>query len=247
MFQTLSVTPAMSWPAATSLLHTQLTPAHYKSVVTGPTQVVDASSGNTVAFYAPGVFNSSTLSPLQQLIGLGYGTKYSRRAPVKGQGGREATWGHHLWQGKVQLTAHSTKYGEIYSVLQHFASHVSSVYKSWWAERWTAQEQMVNTAWALADGVPFTLASTNTSISCLAHLDGNNLQAGASCISVLTAGEFSGGVLVLPRLGLGFNLGAGDLFIGNLAAEVHGNTPIAGPGARTSIIFYCSSRLCVNR
>jgi Oxygenase domain of the 2OGFeDO superfamily len=66
------------------------------------------------------------------------------------------------------------------------------------------------------------------------HRDRGNLKSAMTAL--MTMGDFTGGILIMPRWRLAFVLRPGDLLFFN-PGDLHGNTPIEGE--RVSAAFYC--------
>jgi hypothetical protein len=96
-------------------------------------------------------------------------------------------------------------------------------------------------------GTPFTTVTCNRDWRSPCHLDDGNL--GLSVMWVFTGGDYAGGLLVLPKWRLGFDLREGRVLVADLAREYHGNTPVVvepGDGAefhRLSVLLYARAGL----
>jgi hypothetical protein len=93
-------------------------------------------------------------------------------------------------------------------------------------------------------GTSFSTLTINKSIVTLAHEDGNNIKDTLGCMTVF--GEFAGGHLVFPRLGVSVELRPRDLLVADNNEEIHGNL---GPlvGKRYSVIAYLHSSFVPKR
>jgi hypothetical protein len=85
--------------------------------------------------------------------------------------------------------------------------------------------------WMIPDTVSTTLTANNDWESRV-HLDKGNLPGGMSVLTILSGPSpllppAMRGLLVLPKWGVGIDVGVGDVLIADLAAEWHGNTAIA--------------------
>jgi hypothetical protein len=86
----------------------------------------------------------------------------------------------------------------------------------------------------------FSTITLNRNILFGAHEDGNNMPGTMGCLSAL--GDYAGGILCLPRLGVAFDLRPRDLLIADTNEEFHTNLgPIVGK--RYSVVAYLHSSL----
>lgn len=86
----------------------------------------------------------------------------------------------------------------------------------------------------------FSTVTLNQNIRFLAHKDGHNVPGTLSCLTA--AGEYSGGVLGFPRLGVSFDLKPRDLLIADTNEEYHGT--VGGIfGNRYSLVAYLHGSL----
>jgi hypothetical protein len=89
-------------------------------------------------------------------------------------------------------------------------------------------------------GTVFTTGTVNDTHAFVAHRDRGNLRLGASVMTVLRAGAYSGGLFVLPEYRVAFDLGSRDVIL-YPADALHGNTAFVGePGRyeRLSVVAY---------
>ena len=84
----------------------------------------------------------------------------------------------------------------------------------------------------------FTSAAVNRTEQMGVHMDDGNIRGGYGCMTVVRAGEFSGGLLVWPRYRVAVDLNDGDCLICD-NQEAHGNTALVGEGfERVSVVAY---------
>lgn len=94
-------------------------------------------------------------------------------------------------------------------------------------------------------GTPYTTITVNRNFPTRVHQDAGDLKAGFGCMSVLRRGRYSGGFFTMPRWGVAFDCGQGDVLLADVH-EWHGNTRISGlPGSyeRISCVFYYRERM----
>jgi hypothetical protein len=86
----------------------------------------------------------------------------------------------------------------------------------------------------------FSTVTLNHNILFGVHQDGRNVLGTLSCLTAL--GEYTGGELCFPRLGVTFNLRPGDLLIADTNNEFHGT--VGGiVGSRYSVVAYLHKSL----
>lgn len=86
----------------------------------------------------------------------------------------------------------------------------------------------------------FSTLTLNRNMVFRAHQDGNNVPGTLSCLTAL--GDYSGGTLCFPRLGVSFKLRPGDLLIADTNTEFHGTVGHIS-GQRFSVVAYLHSSL----
>jgi hypothetical protein len=88
-------------------------------------------------------------------------------------------------------------------------------------------------------GTVFTTGTVNDTHAFVAHRDRGNLPLGASVMTVLRRGAYSGGLFVLPEYRVAFDLGSRDVILFPPDA-LHGNTVLVGEGRyeRLSVVAY---------
>lgn len=80
----------------------------------------------------------------------------------------------------------------------------------------------------------FSTVTVNRNTTCRAHTDAKN-KRGLACMT--TFGNFRGGDLCFPRLGVRFDVQPGDLLIADTNRELHGNRR-ERRGDRISVVAY---------
>jgi hypothetical protein len=74
-------------------------------------------------------------------------------------------------------------------------------------------------------GTAFTTITVNYNFQVAYHRDGNNAQGAVAALAVMESGDWSGGEFVFPELGIGFEIRAGDIFVGDNQGLIHGMLP----------------------
>jgi hypothetical protein len=86
----------------------------------------------------------------------------------------------------------------------------------------------------------FSTLTLNRNLIFGAHMDGNNIKGTLGCLTAI--GDYLGGELCFPRLGVRFDLRPGDLLIADTNEEYHG-TCSSIVGDRYSIVAYLHGSL----
>ncbi len=146
-----------------------------------------------------------------------------------------------------RLTAYTRNHwGQFDHTVIPYIQQVNDLFRVHLPEPHAAQLSVARTTpdYAIAD-TAFSTVTVNLNFATAAHRDSGDLAQGAGVISCFTSGKFSGGTLVFPKWGLGFNLSTGDVLLCNVH-ELHGNLPLVGkPGSfeRLSCVFYYREKL----
>lgn len=94
-------------------------------------------------------------------------------------------------------------------------------------------------------GTSFTTVTVNKNYRTAVHKDAGDFRKGFGNLVALRRGQFTGGILVMVRWGLGFDLQNGDLLMMDVH-EWHANTPIRldNPKAvRLSLVMYYREKM----
>jgi hypothetical protein len=140
---------------------------------------------------------------------------------------------------RCRQSAWSLKNPKVLRGIRQLAQEVDDVFQVWVADRhivqlatvWQAKEWQVH-------GTAFTTITVNRNFRTAYHTDKGDLKAGFSCLTTL--GKFTGGLLVIPRYRVAFNIKPGSVLMMN-AHEFHGNTQITGE--RIACVLYCREKI----
>lgn len=91
----------------------------------------------------------------------------------------------------------------------------------------------------------FTTVTVNRNFRTAYHTDKGDLKAGFGVMCCLRKGQWSGGMLVVPKYKVAFNMRHGDILLMDVH-EMHGNTaiiPLAKNWERISCVFYYRERM----
>jgi hypothetical protein len=140
---------------------------------------------------------------------------------------------------KCRLSGWSLNKPEVLKGVMPLVHEVDDVFRSWIPDRYAAQLAVVHQVpgWYL-HGTAFTTITVNKNFRTAYHTDRGDLKAGFSTLTTL--GKFSGGLLVIPRYRVAFNIQPGSVLMMD-AHEFHGNTQITGE--RISCVLYCRGKI----
>jgi len=140
---------------------------------------------------------------------------------------------------RCRLSSWSLKNPQVLRGVRQLAQEVDELFKVWVMDRYIAQLAVVWQArdWQL-HGTAFTTITVNKNFRTAYHTDKGDLREGFSCLTTL--GRFKGGLLVLPRYRVAFNVKPGSVLMMD-AHEFHGNTQITGE--RITAVLYCRERI----
>lgn len=140
---------------------------------------------------------------------------------------------------RCRLSSWSLNKPEVLRGVMAFVHEVDDVFRSWIPDRYAVQQAVVQQVpgWHL-HGTAFTTITVNKSFRTAYHTDRGDLKAGFSTLTTL--GKFSGGLLVMPRYRVAFDVRPGSLLMMD-AHEFHGNTQIFGE--RIACVLYCREKI----
>jgi hypothetical protein len=140
---------------------------------------------------------------------------------------------------KCRLSGWALNKPQVLEGVMPLVHEVDDVFRSWIPDRYAAQLAVVHQVpgWYL-HGTAFTTITVNKNFRTAYHTDRGDLKAGFSTLT--TMGKFSGGLLVIPRYRVAFNIQPGSVLMMD-AHEFHGNTQITGE--RISCVLYCREKI----
>jgi hypothetical protein len=145
-----------------------------------------------------------------------------------------------------RLTASTVKRYEEFAAQKDFYQELSGMFKEYLPEKFeflNARFSDVKDPRYNLFGTVFTTLTVNNNFDVAYHRDGNNAEGGTAALCVMEIGDWKGGEFVFPELGIGFDIRAGDVFVGDNQALVHGMLPFREqtPGAE-NIMFVAYQR-----
>lgn len=140
---------------------------------------------------------------------------------------------------RCRLSSWSLKDPKVLRGIRKLVQEVDDVFRVWIPDRWMAQFATVCQAknWQV-HGTAFSTITVNRNFRTAYHTDKGDLKAGFSCLTTL--GKHTGGLLVIPRYRVAFNVKPGSVLMMD-AHEFHGNTQITGE--RIACVLYCRERI----
>jgi len=131
-------------------------------------------------------------------------------------------WEFHLTQARRLLRPADQKLKTLFRVTDAFQRKM--------LQRWDATRY-----YHFLGTQAFSTVTLNNNIMFGAHDDGRNVPGTLSCLTAL--GDYSGGTLCFPRLGVSFKLRPRDFLIADTNTEYHGNVGHIS-GERYSVVAY---------
>jgi hypothetical protein len=140
---------------------------------------------------------------------------------------------------RCRLSSWSLNRPDVLPGVMPLVQEADDVFRSWIPDRYAAQKAVVTRVpgWHL-HGTAFTTITVNKSFRTAYHTDKGDLKVGFSTLTTL--GKFAGGLLVMPRYRVAFNVQPGTVLMMD-AHEFHGNTQITGE--RISCVLYCREKI----
>jgi hypothetical protein len=128
-----------------------------------------------------------------------------------------------------------------------FIRAVSEVFRNYAPEQYEAQRQFVEMCHPdfIIPGTIFSTLTLNRNWTTAIHKDSGDYSSGLGCMSVLHAGEYTGGLLCFPKYKVAADMRTGGVLLADVH-EAHGNTKIIGvPGRhlRLSCVFYARTNI----
>ncbi|MBZ5645337.1 MAG: hypothetical protein LAO19_21460 [Acidobacteriia bacterium] len=113
---------------------------------------------------------------------------------------------------RCRLSSWSLKNPEVLRGIRNFVHEVDDVFRSWIPDRYFAQLGVVHRVpgWYL-HGTAFTTITVNKNFRTAYHTDKGDLKVGFSTLTTL--GKFSGGLLVIPRYRVAFDVRPGSVLM----------------------------------
>lgn len=146
-----------------------------------------------------------------------------------------------------RLTAFNLDHPDRFATALPFIRAVDRVFAAEVPNRYAAQKAMIDRTHPdfRISGTVFTTVTVNRNWRTAVHKDAGDLREGFGVLSVLQAGSYSGGLLVLPKFRVAVDIRSTDVLLVDVH-QWHGNTPIVGESRRyerISCVFYYRERM----
>ncbi len=146
-----------------------------------------------------------------------------------------------------RLTAFTQKHFEKFKKAYPIIKFVDTQYASLMPEYYKKQRALADKTSQdfVIKGTAFTTVTVNKNWQTAVHKDKGDFAEGFGNLTALRKGTFTGGHLVLPRWGVGFDIQNGDLLMMDVH-QWHGNTPIVKDdknAVRLSLVMYYREKM----
>ena len=95
-------------------------------------------------------------------------------------------------------------------------------------------------------GTPFTTITVNKNFRTMMHRDAGDLSTGFGVMACLRSGQYDGSFFCMPEYGVAFDMDDGDVLLGAVHDEWHGNTPFEDPSEgyeRWTLVAYYREKM----
>jgi len=139
-------------------------------------------------------------------------------------------------------TSFTRRHWEKHEEFRPLSRRVAEVFCEYLPERYAVQAAAANLVEGdfIIEGTPFSTVTVNRNWQTAVHTDQGDFKSGFGALTLLTAGEFSGGQLIFPRYRVAVDFQMQDVLLADVH-EPHGNLPILGADGeyhRISLVFY---------
>lgn len=140
-------------------------------------------------------------------------------------------------------TVYTNRYPDRMTDLLPCLQALDTLFASRLPHRHAAQQAMIDQTSTdfYFPGTTFTTVTVNRNWQTALHRDAGDLAAGFGVMLCLRAGQYTGGLYVMPAFGVAVDLQAGDVILSDVH-EWHGNTALAGDESRyeriTMVCYY---------
>lgn len=215
---------------------------HYDTLISGDRPVKYLKpNGEPLLYFCPNALSPEVCEAARPIL--------RRAANKRGEWRKGLTGGvvGYFDKPTCRLTEFTARYLREWEELQPFIFECSSVFRRHLPSRYLPQRNLTfeTDPRYVIDGTAFTTVTVNlwNERHCArtrVHRDAGDLPQGFGVISVLRAGEFSGGELIFPEYGVAVDLKTTDVLLCDVH-ELHGNaniTPTSPDWERIATISY---------
>tara|TARA_R110000796_G_C14555132_1_gene434276 strand:+ start:785 stop:1759 length:975 start_codon:yes stop_codon:yes gene_type:complete len=124
-----------------------------------------------------------------------------------------------------RTTAFSQKHFNEYNLCVPYIKCINEVFEQYAPHRYKIQKMMAEASSEdfIIKDTAFTTVTVNKNFRTACHKDSGDLKQGFGNLGVISRGKYNGFQTVLPKYGVGLNVGHGDVALFDVH-EVHGNT-----------------------
>ena len=124
-----------------------------------------------------------------------------------------------------RTTAFSQTHFQEYKMCIPYIQTINEVFKNYAPHRYKVQKAMADASSQdfIIKDTAFTTVTVNKNFRTAGHKDAGDLKEGFGNLGVISRGKYKGFITVLPRYGVGLDIGHGDVALFDVH-EVHGNT-----------------------
>ena len=124
-----------------------------------------------------------------------------------------------------RTTAFSQSHFQEYKMCIPYIQTINEVFKNYAPHRYKVQKAMADASSQdfIIKDTAFTTVTVNKNFRTAGHKDAGDLKEGFGNLGVISRGKYKGFITVLPRYGVGLDIGHGDVALFDVH-EVHGNT-----------------------
>ena len=124
-----------------------------------------------------------------------------------------------------RTTAFSQTHFQEYKMCIPYIQTINEVFKNYAPHRYKVQKAMADASSQdfIIKDTAFTTVTVNKNFRTAGHKDAGDLKEGFGNLGVISRGKYKGFITVLPRYGVGLDVGHGDVALFDVH-EVHGNT-----------------------
>jgi hypothetical protein len=124
-----------------------------------------------------------------------------------------------------RTTSFSQSHFQEYNMCIPYIQTINQVFKQYAPHRYKVQKAMADASSQdfIIKDTAFTTVTVNKNFRTAGHKDAGDLKEGFGNLGVISRGKYKGFITVLPRYGVGLDIGHGDVALFDVH-EVHGNT-----------------------
>ena len=145
-------------------------------------------------------------------------------------------------------TSYNENHLDKFDAVRPVLSVMADVFRDHIRDRYDAQMGVcreTHPAWVIK-GTPFSTVTVNKNFRTMMHRDAGDLSEGFGVMACLRAGSYGGSYFCFPQYGVAVDMEDGDVLLGSVHDEWHGNTPFEDPGEdyeRWTLVAYYREKM----